>query len=160
MDIRHFLETRDPAAPVVPPPVIAGLTGLGAVALGRLSGHKRILPGWTRPIGAGAIVAGLAFAIWGLLHFNMRDADPNPMQRPTRFVTDGPYQLSRNPMYTGTTLVLAGLGLLKGSIPTLLSPIVYAFVLQKGQIAFEESALREAYGEEYEEYKRRVRRWL
>ncbi len=160
MSHAHSFSSRDPAAPVMPPPAIAGLTGLAAYVLDRVFGPKRILPRWIRPIGVGAIAAGIGMSVWGFLHFKKRDVSPSPWHQPSGFVSDGPYALSRNPMYAGSMLILLGTGLIRGSIPTLLSPLVFAIILSRGQIAFEEAALQDAYGSEYEDYKRRVRRWL
>jgi protein-S-isoprenylcysteine O-methyltransferase Ste14 len=151
---------RDPAAPVVPPPAVAGLAGLSGYIADRIIGHRRVLPSWLRPLGFGAILSGVALSVWGFLHFKQRNVDPNPWNRPSGFVTDGPYAISRNPMYAGSLLALGGIGLMRGSIPALLSPLVFAAVITNGQISFEESALEDAYGEDYQEYKRRVRRWL
>jgi len=63
-------------------------------------------------------------------------------------------------MYAGSSLILLGIGLVRGSIPTLLSPLAFVTILSRGQIAFEEAALQNAYGSEYENYKQHVRRWF
>jgi protein-S-isoprenylcysteine O-methyltransferase Ste14 len=160
MSRAHSFSTRDPAAPVMPPPAIAGLTGLVAYVVDRVIGRKRILPRWIRPLGVGAIAAGLGLSVWGILHFKKRDVSPSPWHRPSGFVSDGPYAISRNPMYAGSALILLGIGLVRGSIPTLLSPLAFVTILSRGQIAFEEAALQNAYGSEYENYKQHVRRWF
>jgi protein-S-isoprenylcysteine O-methyltransferase Ste14 len=119
-----------------------------------------VLPRWLRPLGVGAIASGIALGVWGFLHFKRRDVDPSPWNRPTGFVTDGPYAITRNPMYTGSVLALAGVGLMRGTVAGLLSPALFMAILTRGQIAFEEAALEDAYGDDYLAYKRRVRRWL
>jgi protein-S-isoprenylcysteine O-methyltransferase Ste14 len=63
-------------------------------------------------------------------------------------------------MYTGSVLALTGVGLMRGTVAGLLSPALFVTILTRGQIAFEEAALEDAYGDDYVEYKRRVRRWL
>jgi protein-S-isoprenylcysteine O-methyltransferase Ste14 len=160
MNHPHSFRTRDPAAPLVPPPAVAGLAGLGGYVVDRIIGQKRVLPRWLRPLGVGAIASGLVLGVWGFMHFKRRDVNPSPWNRPTGFVTDGPYAITRNPMYTGSVLALTGVGLMRGTVPSLLSPALFMAILTRGQIAFEEAALEDAYGEDYVEYKRCVRRWL
>jgi protein-S-isoprenylcysteine O-methyltransferase Ste14 len=160
MSHSHSFSDRDPAAPVIPPPVMAGLTGLAAYGVDRATGTKRILPRGVRPLGFGTILAGIAMSAWGFLHFKERHVNPSPWHRPSDFVSDGPYAISRNPMYLGGMLVLLGIGLVRGSIPALLSPLAFMTVLSHTQITFEEAALQDTYGAEYDEYKQRVRRWL
>jgi protein-S-isoprenylcysteine O-methyltransferase Ste14 len=156
----HRFSTRDPAAPVLPPPAVLALTGLSGVVVDRATGNRRILPRWLRPVGFGAIAAGIGMGVWAFLHFRREQVTPSPWHRPTGFVTNGPYAVSRNPMYAGSLLTLLGIGLIRGSVPALISPMAYLAILTRGQIAFEERALSEEYGNLYEEYKRRVRRWL
>jgi protein-S-isoprenylcysteine O-methyltransferase Ste14 len=156
----HGFSSRDPAAPVVPPPAVLALTGLGGFAVDRATGNRRILPRWLRPIGFGAIATGLGMGVWAFLHFQREKVSPSPWHRPTGFVTNGPYAISRNPMYAGSLLTLLGIGLVRGSAPALITPIAYAAIMTRGQIAFEENALSEAYGNLYKEYQERVRRWL
>jgi protein-S-isoprenylcysteine O-methyltransferase Ste14 len=136
------------------------LTGIGGFIADRATGNKRILPQWLRPIGFAAIVAGIGMGVWAFLHFKQHKVSPSPWHRPTGFVTDGPYAISRNPMYTGSVLTLIGIGLVRGSVPALLSPLAFVAILTRGQIAFEEKALSEAYGSLYEDYRQQVRRWL
>ena len=156
----HAFSSRDSAAPIVPPPGVLALSGLGGFALDRITGNRRILPRWVRPVGFAAIASGIAMGVWAFLHFKQQKVSPSPWHRPTGFVTDGPYAISRNPMYLGSMLMLTGIGLVRGSVPALISPIVFATIITRGQIAFEEQALSESYGAQYESYKERVRRWL
>ena len=156
----HHFSSRDPSAPIVPPPAVLALTGLAGFAVDRATGNRRILPRWLRPVGLGAIATGIGMGVWAFLHFRQQQVSPSPWHRPTGFVTDGPYAISRNPMYTGSMLTLLGIGLVRGSVPALISPIAFAAILTRGQIAFEEKALGDAYGDLYEQYRQRVRRWL
>jgi protein-S-isoprenylcysteine O-methyltransferase Ste14 len=160
MEHDHGFSTRDSSAPVIPPPAILALVGAGGFLVDRVTGNKRVLPRWLRPIGFGAIAAGIGMGVWAFLHFKRQKVSPSPWHRPTGFITDGPFAVSRNPMYAGSLLMLIGIGLVRGSFPTLLSPLAFTAILTRGQIAFEEKALTEAYGTMYEDYRQRVRRWL
>ncbi|MFZ1943087.1 MAG: isoprenylcysteine carboxylmethyltransferase family protein [Acidobacteriaceae bacterium] len=83
-----------------------------------------------------------------------------PGERSERLVTRGPYRLTRNPMYVGLTLAYFGeAGLLRQIWPLAVLPLVLAY-LQWTVIPLEEAKLRETFGEEYEAYRGRVRRWV
>lgn len=74
-------------------------------------------------------------------------------------VQNGLFGISRNPIFFGMLVMLAGLLL---TIPTAATLIVtvLGFVLIHIQVRLEESFLLEKYGDEYRSYQRRVRRWL
>jgi protein-S-isoprenylcysteine O-methyltransferase Ste14 len=88
-----------------------------------------------------------------------RDAG-RPRQAPTAIVTHGPYRRSRNPGYTGFALIYAGISLAGNRRwPLVLLPGVIA-VVDRGVIRREEAYLADRFGEEYEAYRRRVRRFI
>lgn len=72
----------------------------------------------------------------------------------------GPYRFTRNPMYLSMTMIYLGITLLTNMLwPLLLLPFVIV-VLQAAVIRREEKYLKEAFGEAYEAYCNRVRRWF
>lgn len=104
---------------------------------------------------AGAVSAG-----WGWTIFRKHRTTTTPGQVSSKLVTWGPYRFSRNPMYVGLTLAYLGeAGLLKQAWPVVLLPLVVAYV-HYIVIPVEEARLREAFPEEYEQYRTRVRRWV
>jgi protein-S-isoprenylcysteine O-methyltransferase Ste14 len=75
-------------------------------------------------------------------------------------VTDGPYRLTRNPGYLGMALTYAGIAIACNA-PWALVPLPAAIaVIDRGVIAREERYLTRKFGTPYEDYKRRVRRWI
>jgi protein-S-isoprenylcysteine O-methyltransferase Ste14 len=78
----------------------------------------------------------------------------------TALVTEGVYRHTRNPMYLGFVLLLAGLALLLGSACPLLVVAAFAVAIQWLYIPREETMLRERFGEEWADYRAQVRRWL
>jgi protein-S-isoprenylcysteine O-methyltransferase Ste14 len=144
----------------IPPPLIyiAGL--LVGVAL-ELAFPIDALP-LALALLAGLIGGGLWLALDGLAMLRFRRAGTSmvPMRPTTALVTSGPYHLSRNPMYVGMGFLYAGLALSLGVIWALpLLPLVL-FAIDRLVIAREERYLEGKFGEEYRDYKRRVRRWL
>ena len=71
-----------------------------------------------------------------------------------------PYRFTRNPMYLGLVFVTAGLALLANALwPLILLPVVIV-ILRRAVIDREERYLTAKFGEEYLQYKARVRRWF
>ncbi len=104
--------------------------------------------------------AGAAIALWCVLTFALAGrGTPAPFDPPRRLVTQGPYRFVRNPMYIGAGLVLVGAALFYGSW-LLLSYTGLLFLITHALVVwYEEPTLRRTFGEEYELYCRRVRRW-
>jgi protein-S-isoprenylcysteine O-methyltransferase Ste14 len=112
------------------------------------------------PIGLVVFVLGAALAAWGWSIFRMRGTTTVPGRTSSTFVTWGPYQFTRNPMYVGLSIAYLGEALIqRQAIPAILLPLVIAHVNYL-VIPLEESRLRGAFGDEYERYTERVRRWL
>ncbi|MBI5107312.1 MAG: isoprenylcysteine carboxylmethyltransferase family protein [Rhodocyclales bacterium] len=106
-------------------------------------------------LGAGLVlVAGLGFRRAGTT------VNPTRPQATTAVVDSGIYRLSRNPMYVGFLLMLAGWAVfLAHALPWLFLP-AYVGYMNRFQIAPEERMLAAKFGYDYEAYRRSVRRWL
>jgi protein-S-isoprenylcysteine O-methyltransferase Ste14 len=144
--------------PVVPPPLIALTAG---VAQHRLASGSR--PGAARSLAA----AGVAAASVGLLAETLRrfrtadtTVEPFDPSHATKLVTGGPNRFTRNPMYVGMAGLLAAHALYRGGWATALPVAAFVGVIDRVQIRPEEAALREVFGTEYDDYCRRVRRWV
>jgi len=80
-------------------------------------------------------------------------------QHRTPLVQTGIFRISRNPIYIGVVITLAGVFLIIPNALTLLIVIV-GLVLIGVQVRLEEEHMRKMYPKQYAEYCRRVRRWL
>jgi protein-S-isoprenylcysteine O-methyltransferase Ste14 len=85
---------------------------------------------------------------------------PTAPRRATAVVDTGVYHLSRNPMYLGMLLVLAGWAVLLSSPAALAVSAVFVLYLDRFQIGPEERALSDVLGQDYPEYLKTVRRWI
>ena len=106
--------------------------------------------------------AGLAFAVAGVAAFRRAATTVNPTRpQDTRtVVVSGVYRLSRNPMYVGFLLALAGWAIhLDHGLPFLFLPAFVAY-MNRFQIGPEERQLAARFGTEYARYAQAVRRWL
>lgn len=114
-----------------------------------------------RPAGIVLLAAGILFSVWAASTFRRHKADIRPSSHThTAFVTAGPFRISRNPMYLGSLGVAVGAALLAGTWLMWLVPVVL-FVLQSFVIIpFEERSMQRTFGETYDAYRERVRRWI
>ena len=86
--------------------------------------------------------------------------DSRTAPRGSRLVTTGPFQLTRNPMYTGHVVVLLGAALRTGSWwPLLVAPLCVRATTRL-VILPEEEYLTRQFGDDYQRYRARVRRWI
>ncbi len=152
--------TRDDSRSRLFPPLIM-ITG---VLLG--VGVQRLRPLWfvPRPAGrwvGGALMAGaLALGIWAVLSFRRAGTTPDPHGEVTAFVTAGPFRFSRNPMYLTNVVFQIGAALLLDNGWILMLVPVTWLLLDRVVIAGEERYLSSKFGQTFDEYRRRVRRWL
>lgn len=147
----------------VPVPWVFVLGYLAGLALQFLLPHSVLShrADWVSTgIGAVLFALGAAIAGWGLALFHRASTTTVPGQTSRLLMTRGPYRLTRNPMYVGLTLAYLGeAGLLRQVWPLAVLPLVLAY-LQWMVIPLEETKLLETFGQEYEAYRGRVRRWV
>jgi protein-S-isoprenylcysteine O-methyltransferase Ste14 len=74
-----------------------------------------------------------------------------------RLVVEGPYNIVRNPIYTGMLGMLVATGLALSHWPNLLVGILVFLIGTMIRVRSEEKLLREAFGPEFEAYSSRVR---
>ena len=119
-----------------------------------------------RAVGTGVlIIGGLSLSIWTIAYMKTRGKG-NPMDafgkeigpRTQHLMTDGPYRLNRNPMLTGTLVYLAGFIVWFWTWQAALVWAVF-FIIMFVQVLTEEKRLRKDFGEEYEQYCKKTRRF-
>ncbi len=142
------------------PPVAIGAPLLAGWAGTQAWGDPIGLTGWRVPLGWVFVVFFAGWNGWSLWLFRRHKTGLLPGQATYAIIQDGPYRLSRNPLYVGLLALYLGLALL---IPTLwglvLFPLGVLLVLW-GAIRPEERFLHRRYAAAYDDYARQVRRWL
>ena len=108
------------------------------------------------------LILGLACAIPSFKLFARYKTTISPLKPSdaTALVTEGMYRYSRNPMYLGLLLLTIASTIWFGTWFGIIINILFIFLINFLQIIPEEEALLEIFGEEYEEYKKNVRRWI
>lgn len=131
-----------------------------AIVLGGALGLWVIWPlplafGWRFGFGMPLLALGLGLIGWCVTKIGDRR-----IEAPDELITDGPYSLSRNPMYVGWTLLHIGIGLLADSGWITLLVIPASIVTHFLAVRREEQFLESKFGGEYLRYKERVRQYL
>ena len=108
------------------------------------------------------LILGLACAIPSFKLFARYKTTISPLKPSdtTVLVTEGMYRYSRNPMYLGLLLLTISSTIWFGTWFGIIINMLFIFLINFLQIIPEEEALLEIFGEEYEEYKKNVRRWI
>jgi protein-S-isoprenylcysteine O-methyltransferase Ste14 len=144
----------------VPPPLVYVAGFLAGVAIERAIPSPRP-PRWLRiAAGAGGVAALLAFDTTSMARFRRAGTTVIPFRAATKLVTDGPYRLTRNPMYVGMGAAHAGAAVATGVLWALATLPAVLLVIDRHVIAREERHLVQTFGPEYDRYRERVRRWL
>jgi protein-S-isoprenylcysteine O-methyltransferase Ste14 len=118
------------------------------------------------PLGLALAAAFIGVAIWlaldgaAMLHFRRARTSMVPMRPTTALVTSGPYGFTRNPMYVGMAVLYSALALSLGVILALAVLPLVIIAVDRLVIAREEPYLERKFGDQYREYKSRVRRWI
>lgn len=142
----------------LPPPVLVG--GVLAVAwLLHLSFPIALGPPLPE-FGMLGLFLGVALIGWALLALVQAGNDPRPDRPDAAIVTTGPFRFSRNPIYLGFLVVVLGFALRWGDLWGWLALLVCHLALDRLVVAKEEAYLTTRFGDAYEAYRKRVRRWV
>ena len=120
------------------------------------------LPLLPASLAGGMLSALLGFGImlraWWL--FRVRSTAICPTAETTTLITDDVYRLTRNPMYLGMVLMLLGVAIATGGLPSFLAALGFFLIIDFVFCPFEEQKLARSFGAEFARYRGSVRRWL
>jgi protein-S-isoprenylcysteine O-methyltransferase Ste14 len=111
-------------------------------------------------VGSVLLVGGLLFHLWS--NVNLARADRKPNVAPGALAVSGPYHYVRNPIYLAGFLLLLGTYVLffKWNRADAMAAVILAAFFHLRVVRSEEPALRRRFGIAYDEYCRRVPRWI
>ena len=117
-------------------------------------------PVWADLLGGLLVGGGLLAMLMAVVEFYRHKTTIIPRRDSTHFVQSGIYKRSRNPIYLGDAMILAGLILRWDAVLALPLIPIFVWVIEKRFIIGEEEHLRRTYRAQYAAYEKKVRRWL
>jgi len=156
-----FLKSDADSAQVkFPPPLIALLSILFGALFNWFWPAPMVSESWRWPLGALLILAGVGILVSCSRLFKKAQTNIRPTKTTSNIVTTGIYGLSRNPIYLAFVIVGVGIAIAVNSLWIALMQIPVVLLIRKFVIAKEEHYLESKFGDEYRNYKLKVRRWI
>ncbi len=146
----------------IPPPVVTLVIGIAMWAIREARFVIAVSPLVRIVLTVAIALIGAAFISGGFIALRRAKTTVSPMkpETGTALVTDGVYQLTRNPIYVGLASFLMAWAVYLSSPVAILGPVLFVFYITQFQIKPEERSLRALFGDSFTRYQARVRRWL
>lgn len=140
------------------PPIWAA----GAALLAILAGRFVPLMRFESPRGLSILllIAGFLLILWSAYFFWKKRTSIEPHHKPTSLIVEGPYRLSRNPIYLGMYIGLIGVAFWVGAFSALIVVSAFPLIINVRFIRHEEAALLESFGPDAQGYLNSTSRWL
>lgn len=106
------------------------------------------------------VLAGLGLMVLAGLEMMRARTTIIPRSTPTALVTSGIFAFTRNPIYLGDALILAGLCLRWDAPQALILVPLFGWIIARRFIEGEERVLRAAFGADFDNWAARVGRWF
>jgi protein-S-isoprenylcysteine O-methyltransferase Ste14 len=130
------------------------------VALHVFAPVASLVAGAWRLLALAPVAAGVALNLSADRAFQRAGTTVKPGLPSTALVTGGVFARTRNPMYLGLILLLAGVWCAVGSVTPGIGVLAFALVVDRWFVQPEEEKLERTFGRVYDDYRARVRRWL
>jgi protein-S-isoprenylcysteine O-methyltransferase Ste14 len=137
------------------------LPGLVAFAGPAFIARDDIAARLPRSLGVAVFALGTGLLLWCVRDFYRAGRGTlAPWDPPQHLVSVGLYRVTRNPMYVAVTLILLGWTLAYQSRELAVYLLIVAVAFHLRVVLYEEPWLARTYGDAWNEYARRVPRWL
>lgn len=113
-----------------------------------------------KSLGVAFLVAGAMLNLNADKAFKVNNTTVKPFQESARLITKGVFGVTRNPMYLGMALILAGIATMAGTVTPFLVIPVFVVLMDWVFIRAEEGMLAQRFGDQWLDYKQRVRKWI
>lgn len=146
----------------VPPPAVVALVAAGMWALDRIVSSARVAFALQTPLAVGLAIAAVGLLLSAVVALMRARTTINPLrpERASALVTTGIFAFSRNPIYLADLLLLGAFALHLGNPMNIVLLGGFVAWINHFQIAPEEHALAQRFGNAYAAYRAAVRRWL
>jgi len=111
-------------------------------------------------LGVFIILTGIFLVYSSLKKLSKMETTFIPDGQPNKLVIDGPFRVSRNPIYLGMLFILLGAAISLQSFSGLLIAFIFFLIINFTWIKHEEEKLDTTFNEEWKEYSEKTRRWL
>jgi len=115
---------------------------------------------WADLLGGLLVGGGLLLIVMAAMEFRRYKTTIVPHETPERLIQTGIFKRSRNPIYLGDALILAGLILRWDAVLSLPLIPVFVWVIEKRFILPEEDRMRRKFRMEFARYCEKTRRWV
>jgi protein-S-isoprenylcysteine O-methyltransferase Ste14 len=146
----------------IPPPVIFFVLLMLGYSANRMLSFDFIFSEWTIRLLVGLpifIISGI-IALTALIAMMKNKTAINYNNPTTKFLSKGPFRFTRNPLYLSLLLAMAAIAVIANSAWYLIFLVIMFLIFNFGIVAREERYLTKSFGEEYIQYKNKVRRWI
>ncbi|MCF8298797.1 MAG: isoprenylcysteine carboxylmethyltransferase family protein [Saprospiraceae bacterium] len=110
---------------------------------------------------AGLIISFLGFIIMGKARDLFRKHETTlKIKTSSQLIIEGVFTKTRNPMYLGMTILILGFSICSTNLLSLILPLLFMIFVSQIFISKEEKLMADTFGDEYLEYKKKVRRWI
>ena len=144
----------------IPPPLMFVVTFLAGAGLQRLARLTFPTGRTSHIVGFGLVGCAVLLALYSVGTFIAARTTIVPFSAASKLVTWGPYRFTRNPMYVSLALAYLGVAVIFSQPLALILLALPLTLVHKIVIPFEEGRMREVFGEAYDQYCTRVRRWI
>ena len=146
--------------PFVPPPTIFGVAFLVGLGIDFIY-PSPTMPLWLQ-LGSGvvAVTTGVLLIRSSMQSIDRAGTTYDPYAASTALVTSGIYRYTRNPGYLGLAVIQLAFALMIDSPSIAITTVVAVIVTSQFVIKLEEEKLGRKFGQEYQDYLSKVRRWI
>ena len=108
------------------------------------------------------LFVGVSILIVSAVSFKRHQTTINPLkpEQASSLIISGVFSFSRNPMYLGMVFILLALSFRFNLVGGILFTSIFIMYITKFQIIPEEAAMKSIFGEDFNKYKNKTRRWI
>ncbi len=152
--------TSDSPQVIAPPPFIF-LSGIVVGVILNLVKPAPFIPeNLTLPLGVALIIVAVFLVATAIRAFRKAGTNVDVRKPAIHIVANGPYRLTRNPIYLSMVILVLGITVWVNTLWMLALLVPVLLIVQLGVIKREEAYLERKFGQDYLTYKAKVRRWL
>lgn len=145
---------------LIPPPITAVFLIIAAKMMSSSIPGSKIILVRSEFFALLITTLGVVLMLWSFILFRKLRTTLNPNKTPDKIITEGPYRISRNPMYLGLVLCMLGFSLWQGELFLFFATVLFFFLMDRIVIPYEEKLAQEGMKSLYLAYAKSVRRWI